>query len=255
MKRRRIEPIYTNTYQQLRNRSRRFRYFLIALILILLVGGWFGYRHYQQNKMHQFPVRGVSLTQSNGFVDFQQLQHQGYQFAYLRATSGATYTDDEFQSNYDRSQGTNLEMGVYHVYSYSTSAKAQYRNFIQEVGQRHGQLPIAVQVTTYGSYTADYLKRTKAQQQLQAFISLIKDHYQKRVIIWCSQPVWRVLAQTPLGRDQHWLQASLLNRQSQKTRFIEYDDGAAVKLNGQSQTVAASVFNGSQKQWNAWVTE
>ncbi|WP_203649253.1 GH25 family lysozyme [Secundilactobacillus yichangensis] len=254
MKRRRIEPIYTNTYKQLRNRSRRLRFFSILLILIVIIGGWFGYQHYRDQQLRQYPVKGVTLNQANGFVDFQQLAHQGYQFAYLRATSGATYTDDQFQSNYDRSQGSNLEIGVYHVYSYTTSPVDQLKNFEQEVDQRKGQLPVAVQVTTYGNYDARYLEGAKPRQKLQQFISLVQQRYNKRIIIWCTPTVWRALADSSLGRYNNWLQTGSLSRQSKQTAFIEYNQNATVKLNGQSQTVGAAVFNGSQHRWNTWIT-
>lgn len=255
MKRRRVEPIYTNTYQQLRNRSRRFRIIVLVLTLLIIIGGWFGYQHYRKQQMSNFPVRGVSLTQDNGFVDFQQLQHQGYQFAYLRATSGATYTDDQFQSNYDRSQGTNLEMGVYHVYSYTTTAVAQYQNFVQEVGKRSGQLPLAIQISTYGDYSTTYLQRPAPQKRLARLISLLKQHYNKRIIIWTTPEIWRSLAHSSIAKNGSWLQTASIKSQNTQTRFIEYDSNATVKLNGQSQTVAASVFNGGQRRWNAWVTQ
>ncbi|GAX02143.1 GH25 family lysozyme [Secundilactobacillus silagei] len=254
MKRQRIEPIYTNTYKKLRNRSRRLRFFSILLILIVIIGGWLGYQHYRNRQLSNYAVRGVSLTQANGFVDFQQLQHQGYQFAYLRATSGATYTDDQFQSNYDRAQGSNLELGVYHVYSYTTSPRAQLQNFTQEVSHRVGQLPIAVQVGTYGNYDARYLTRRSAQNKLQRFISLLQQRYDKRIIIWCTPTVWRALNQSELVRYNCWLQTSRVTDQDDKVVFIEYNETATVKLNGQSQTVGASVFNGSQRQWHSWVT-
>ncbi|MFC6255162.1 GH25 family lysozyme [Secundilactobacillus hailunensis] len=254
MKRQRIEPIYANTYKKLRNRSRRLRFFSILLVLIVIIGGWLGYQHYRNQQLSNYTVRGVSLTQSNGFVDFQQLQHQGYQFAYLRATSGASYTDDQFQSNYDRAQGSNLELGVYHVYSYTTSPKAQLQNFIQEVSQRVGQLPIAVQVGTYGHYDTHYLTQRQAQEKLQQFISLLQQRYDKRIIIWCTPAVWQALKQSKPVRYNCWLQTSRVADQDNKAVFIEYNKNATVKLNGQSQTVGGSVFNGSQRQWNSWVT-
>lgn len=254
MRRRQIEPIYTNTYKQLRSRSRRLRFFWTLLIIIVVMGGWFGYQHYRDQQLSKFPVRGVSLSQANGFVDFQQLKHQGYQFAYLRATSGATYADDQFQSNYDRSQGSDLEIGVYHVYSYTTSPSAQLKNFDQTVDQRKGQLPIAVQVTTYGNYDAGYLKQPGPQQKLQQFISLLRQKYGKQVIIWCTPTVWRAIAQSPLESYDAWLQTDNVSHQDNQVTFIEYDQKATVKLNGQSQTVGGSVYNGSQHQWNTWIT-
>ncbi len=255
MKRRRIEPIYTNTYRQLRNRSRRLRFFSILLILIIIAGGWFGYRHYRDQQLSHYRVRGVTLDQANGFVDFQQLSQQGFQFAYLRATSGATYTDDQFQSNYDRSQGSSLKIGVYHVYSYTTSPKAQFKNFEREVGYREGQLPIAVQVTTYGKYNARYLRQSEPQKKLLQFVSLLQQHYDKRIIIWCTPNIWQSINQTSLARYKTWLQTSSLSHQSGQVVFITYDEKATVKLNGQSQTVPASVFNGSQRQWHSWSTQ
>ncbi|GAX03791.1 lysozyme [Secundilactobacillus pentosiphilus] len=255
MKRRRIEPIYTNTYKQLRNRSRRLRFFSVLLILAVIFGGWFGYRHYRDQQLSHYLVKGVALSQSNGFVDFQQLAQKEVQFAYLRATSGATYTDDQFQSSYDRSQGSHLAIGVYHVYSYTTSPQAQLKNFEEEVGQRHGQLPIAVQVTTYGDYDARYLRQAAPQKRLQQFMSLLRQHYDKRLIIWCTPSIWQSLDRSSLGRYRTWVQTANLSHQNQRVAFIGYNANATIKLNGQSQTVGAVVFNGSKRQWRSWITQ
>ena len=111
---------------------------------------------------------------------------------------GATYTDDQFQSNYDRAQGSNLELGVYHVYSYTTSPRAQLQNFTQEVSHRVGQLPIAVQVGTYSITMHWHPTRRSAQNKLQQFISLLQQRYDKRIIIWCTPTVWRALNQSEL---------------------------------------------------------
>lgn len=255
MKRRRIEPIYANTYQRLRRRSRWLRFFMMLLIVLVIVGGWLTYQHYRNQQLSNFPVRGVSLDQDNGFVDFQQLQHQNFQFAYLRATSGATYTDDQFQSSYDRALGSNLEIGIYHVYSYSTTPAAQFANFKSEVGNRLGKLPIAIQLTTYGDYNTSTLKQADTQKRLKTFIQLLTQHYHRSTVLWCNASVWQALSTSKLSMQTQWLADGSLAKQPNSIRFIEYAPQGKIRQSGQSQTVPISVFNGSQRQWNAWVTK
>jgi len=109
-KRRDYQPIYDNTYQ----RQRRHFWWGVGLFLIcVIVGGlgWWQWQAYQRRQLSNYPIQGVVINQDSGYLDFQQLaKHE--KFAYLQATSGATYTDDAYGDNFSRSQGADIAVGV-----------------------------------------------------------------------------------------------------------------------------------------------
>lgn len=253
MKRRGVQPIYSNTYRKLRRRYWFLRVGAIGLVLLVFLGGGLFFHYQKQQRLNRFPVHGVALSQEAGFVDFQQLAKQNISFAYLHATTGASYTDDQFQSGYDRAVGTNLAIGVYHVFSFSTSVNAQFKNFKNAVQQRFGNLPIALHVSLYDGYTEKQLRQSKMGLRVAAFIRQVKAYYGRPIVVWCSPKVWQVIKSPALSQNDRWLIAGNLSRASSNDRFIEYNPNGTVKLNGQNQPVSLSVFNGTKDQWRAFL--
>ena len=250
MKQRQIKPIYANTYQQLRHQYHRRRAWLIVLVLLVLIGGWLTWRHYRQAQLDRYPIRGVAIDQENGFVDFQLVEQAHQQFVYLHTSSGATYTDDQFKNSYNRALGSSLSIGVYHVYSFSTSPKAQLANFTQEVGHKIGNLPIAVQVDFYDQYNAHRLATPKSRHRLSEFVHLVQQRYHRRVIVWSPDQVWQTLKSAAIAKQPRWAVSNGARKLSQQVLFNEFDSDWSLKLGQQKQTVPAIYFNGSRHEWN-----
>lgn len=147
MKRQDVQPIYKRA-----QKHRLFwRWSLVFFVVLIVVGGSYGIYRYQRNQLlKQYPIKGVSLSQTDGYIDFEQLKTDGYKFVYLRASQGSVYTDDSFSNNFQRSQGSQLPIGVYHVFSFSSSPNAQFKNFTRQVGYDTGSLPIAISVQQIG---------------------------------------------------------------------------------------------------------
>lgn len=255
MKRNDVQPIYSNTYRKLHRRY-WFKRILIGLIIFLLiVAGFLFWRHQRQAQLNRFPVRGVALTQDAGFVDFQQVAKKNVSFVYLRATIGASYTDDQFQSGYDRAEGTNLGIGVFHVFSFTTSAAAQVKNFKNEAGTRLGQLPIALQVSLYGDYNTKTVASQKIRKRLVKVATELRTYFGHPVIIWCTASVWQAVSSTQLRSFPRWYTEDNPKKLAKQVRFVEYDPNGKLTVNGQQQSVAWSAFNGNKRQWQNYLQQ
>ena len=101
---------------------------LIAILIVVLssIFGYVAYQSYENNMINKYQVKGIMISQSNGYIDFVTLANTGQKFVYIRASQGATYTDDDFSDNFQRSQGSGLQVGSYHVFSTQTAIKDQY---------------------------------------------------------------------------------------------------------------------------------
>ncbi|WP_341779946.1 GH25 family lysozyme [Levilactobacillus sp. HBUAS70063] len=251
MKRRDYQPIYDNTF---RRRHRHRRWLLIVAVLVLLVGGgwgWFQWNAHQRAQVASYPVRGVTINQDSGYLDFQQLaKHET--FAYLQATSGATYTDDDFSDNYSRSQGADIQIGVAHTFSFTTSAQRQYRHFRRTVKRNSGTLPIMVAVSYYGKYNSSNSDMATQGQKLKRLVRLLNQHYHQGVVIFASQSVLTQFVKPVLPQQDYWTAGGKLSGHTQQVKLIEYDADGTITQNGQDLAVAKSVFNGSRRDWHAF---
>ncbi|WP_203637412.1 GH25 family lysozyme [Levilactobacillus wangkuiensis] len=246
MKRTEYKPIYENTYR--RRHHRRWWWSLgLLLVVVIAVVGWSQWQAHQKRQLENYPVRGMTINQDSGYLDFQQLAKHT-DFVYLQATSGATYTDDDFSDNYSRSQGADLKVGVAHTFSFTSSAARQYRHFHETVGQDTGTLPIMVAVSYYGKYNSSNTDMAAQGQKLKTLVSRLK-WYHQGVIIFANKQVLTQFVRPVLPSEDYWIAGGKLAGHDSQVKLIEYDADGSVTQNGQDQPVARSVFNGNRRVW------
>lgn len=166
-----VRPIYSDTFK----RRRRWRRGLIVLVLIVVVAVGIYARFFKTSRpsVHDYPVMGVRLDQSDGAQDFAGLKNRGVQFAYLKGTEGASYFDDNFASNFHRAIGSGVAVGVYHFFSFASTPDAQADYLIRQVGDRTGQLPLTVYVAAY----TDLPKKKTLNANLKQLLKRLDTHY------------------------------------------------------------------------------
>lgn len=252
MAKRKIESIYDDTFRRRdRHHSKKNRWLgLIVGLMIVCIAGVLIWHNHHQSALSAYAVRGVSVSQDDGYIDFHQLQDDKIKFAYLKSTSGASYMDDSFIDNYQRISGSNLQVGIYQQFSFSSSAKSQFRYLVSQVQQQSGNLPIAIQVSYYGKYADNPPDASKQGKKLALLAELLAEHYGQGVIIWASPAVQKEIVDPNLTQAKKWLVLSKLRRQGQRVVFMQYTGHQKLEIDGVKTDVSQSVFNGSLKEWN-----
>ncbi|WP_137597298.1 GH25 family lysozyme [Paucilactobacillus kaifaensis] len=252
MAKRKIEPIYDDTFRRSdRHHSRKYRWLgvLAGIIVVCIIGGLIWHNHHQ-SALNAYAVRGVSVSQDDGYIDFHQLQNDKIKFAYLKSTSGASYMDDSFIDNYQRISGSNLQVGIYQQFSFSSSAKSQFHYFVSQVKQQSGNLPIAIQVSYYGKYANNPPDARKQGKKLALLAELLSEHYGQGCIIWATPTVQKELVDPNLPQAKKWMVLPKLKRQGKSVFFMQYTGHQKLEIDGVKTDVTQSVFNGSLKEWN-----
>lgn len=221
---------------------------VILLLGLLAVGGVWWHGH-QQSAFQAYPIRGVSVDQDDGYIDFHQLQQSNLKFVYLKSTSGASYLDDNFLPNYQRVSGTTLQVGIYQEFSFSSSAERQYQYLVSQVGQQSGNLPIAIHITMddqTSQATPDYQKQG---QKLARLVSLLTERYGQGCIIWASPTIQKRLVTPYVTNTKRWLVMDKLKRQGSQVKFMQYTGNDKLKVAGKKTDLTVSVFNGTKADW------
>jgi len=65
--------------------------------------------------MSNLYIPGVDVSKWQGMMDWQKCKAAGAKYAFVRATVGAGYKDEQFERNYKEIQKTGLPVGFYHV--------------------------------------------------------------------------------------------------------------------------------------------
>ncbi|WP_125981991.1 GH25 family lysozyme [Loigolactobacillus iwatensis] len=239
-------------------RKKQWRQRLIMLTLLLcLIGviGGFGYHKFHEGTrpdIKSFPILGLRVSQDDGFLDFQNLQKAGVNFVYLRASQGKSYSDDNFSTNYWRAVGTNMAIGVYQDYSFTSSPKAQYRQFSQTVGQQSGNLPIMINVIYYGNYQKEPPTSSRQIAHLREFVNLLRTNYHRSVVLLGNQQV----ATTLLRRLKlpYALASQRLPKDQHNLVFWEYSEAGKLKVAGQNQRYTTLVYLHKQARWQQFIS-
>ncbi len=93
------------------------------------------------------PIRGIDASLFQNVIDWAAVKESGLvQFAYARATDGASFCDPEFSRNHDTARERNLPFGAYHFWRFDDDPAAQARNFLartHDAGRFGTLLPMA----------------------------------------------------------------------------------------------------------------
>lgn len=235
---RRKRPIYANTY-----RRRRWVLFglAVAIVVLALGGAWwyFAHRNPRPNAT-RYPVLGVRLDQTDGDQDFAALHKAGVSFAYLKATEGASYFDDDFAFNYQHAAGSGVALGVYHFLSFDSTPAKQAAQFETNVGNDIGTLPIGIEVGYYSDYVDSPPPASKVRRQLTQLIALLAAKYQRPVVIMGTPRVLAVVARVSPASPR-WVIAA------KPTKTATYWEYATAKLpQGPAAEYRAVVFTGTR---------
>lgn len=236
-----------------------WRWLLIAMLGLALVGGGYGIYHWwhlrHQTMMARYPVTGAAIDQSAGFIDFQALSKTGLKFVYLKTTVGNRYVDDDFSGNYSRSSGSPLKVGVYLTYSPQSSINSQLNYFEHQIGHDTGTLPIMIAVTDAGASfgSAQAVKRTA--NRLSVMLETLRQDYAQPVGVWVSTQGYHALQKQLPNAGLTLEDASLKPRNQNAVQFIMYDADGSIEVAGTKQSMSLMVYNGSKQKFSEYDNE
>lgn len=232
------QPIYADTFAKHRRWGITGLAVAVVLIIVATVA-YFALRN-PRPSVHRYPVLGVQLTQSDGTQNFTSLHKQGVTFAYLKATQGSSYFDDDFNTNYSAGIASSVDVGVYHYFSFDSTPTAQADSFFKHVGSNTGTLPIGVYVTAY----TELPSRERLSQNLQQFVNLLTQHYTgRRVVIMGSPTVLKLVQSVAKGAPR--MVISTQHGDVGTHAFWEYTTGAPLP-GGTGTRYTAIVYNGTR---------
>lgn len=96
-------------------------------------------------------VLGIDVSHHQKTINWDTVKGQSIAFAYIKATEGGTFKDSLFKCNYDRAKRAGVLVGAYHFFTFCSSARDQFRNFVQNATAVAGDLPPAVDVEFLGN--------------------------------------------------------------------------------------------------------
>lgn len=237
------------------------RVFILVSILCFLSSCYVfcvynGYILLNNPSKHKYPVAGVDLSHYQGSVDWDILDKQNIQFAYIKATEGSNYIDKCFSYNWEESEKEKLKVGAYHFFSFDSPGETQADNFIKNVKRREGMLPPVVDVEYYADKKNQPPDPLVLREQLQVLLNQLQEHYDMCPVIYSTEEFWRGYLEGYFEKYPLWIRNVYTKPQHDiQWTFWQYSNRGRLKgYSGSEKYIDLNVFNGDEEVWEAWMT-
>ena len=85
-------------------------------------------------------IPGIDVSHYQGTIDWAKVKASGVQFAYIKATQGASFVDPKLAENVEGAASVEIPIGLYHVFV-ANSGEEQEQNWLKATRQYPAQLP------------------------------------------------------------------------------------------------------------------
>jgi lysozyme len=98
-------------------------------------------------------IPGIDVSHYQGTIDWAKVKAAGIQFAYIKATQGASFVDPKLAENVEGAAAVEIPIGLYHLFV-ANSGEEQEQNWLKATRQYPAQLPAWLDVEP-GAVTSD----------------------------------------------------------------------------------------------------
>ena len=232
---------------------------LLVLINLLLLGVLVFQKKISFNtpSEEKYPIRGIDVSNYQGKIDWQIIEQQNVQFAFIKATEGSGHIDAQFEENWKNAAQTDLQIGAYHFFSFESSGKEQAKHFMEVVPQTEGMLPPVVDVEFYGDYIKKKPEVEETRQRLQEFLDEIEAYYGMKPIIYATESAYSRYIRGAFEEYPLWIRNVYFSPNISmpgKWLFWQYSsEGELEGYHGTQKYIDLNVFNGSREDWDNFV--
>lgn len=175
------------------------RFLIVTLVLVgLVVGGYFvamkmGIIWDEEVDEELYGVRGIAVNEVNGVIDWTKVKKEGnISFAFIKATEGTAFRDENFSVNYVGAVKQGISVGVYHDFLYGSNAETQAKHYINTVRVKGAKLKPAVRFSFDPTILAEDQIETFKQDVFTMFETL-EGNYKKAPMMYCTQEVYETV--------------------------------------------------------------
>jgi lysozyme len=218
---------------------------LIAFILVGAALTLFGIWIPNYPSRSAFPVRGVDISHHQGAIRWNQISSSEVHFAYIKATEGADFHDNDFAQNWSEAKKAGIAVGAYHFYTLGTPGRRQAANFIATVPIDSTALPPAIDLEISGYNRTHTEAVPEFQRELSAFIAAVSAHFRKTPVIYTTSDFQKDYL-SGLALDRFWIREVIVKP---RTTWSLWQFSARGRVRGVRGFVDLNVFRGTRAEF------
>jgi lysozyme len=145
-------------------------------------------------------IDGIDVSHWQGAIDWRAVRGGGVEFAFIKATEGATYADPEFARNWAGAAEAGVMRGAYHYFRPNVDPVKQAENFLRVAQIRPGDLPPVLDVETSDGVAGDALLRS-----VRVWLETVERATGKRPVVYTYPDFWNRYASGSVGAYPLWI--------------------------------------------------
>ncbi len=205
-----------------------------------------------------YSVHGIDVSKYQGDIDWSAVKQSGVSFAWIKATEGGDVVDTKFAQNWFLAKAAGLPRGAYHFAYWCRPAQEQAAWFLANVPYDPDALPPVLDVEWNGNSKtcAKRLPRDEAISAMRIILAAMEKAYGKRPVIYTSVDFYRDVMAGEFTDYPIWVR-SVKYFPSVKygdRRWHFWQHTAEGHVPGIHGYVDRNAFNGSESDWEAWLT-
>ena len=195
-----------------------------------------------------YEIHGIDISHHQGRIDWDELKDHGMinnspiRFIMIKATEGATQTDENFHDNFYQARENGFTRGAYHFYSVHTPARQQAEHFMDEVKLDNGDLPPVLDVEHKPKNQTD----EEFKSSVLVWLDIIENHYQVKPIIYTYYKFkMRYLSDSIFDQYPYWIAHYYVDSVEYKGQWKFWQHTDVGRLPGIKGNVDFNIYNGS----------
>ncbi|PWJ55582.1 lysozyme [Dyadobacter jejuensis] len=139
----------------------------------------------------RYAIHGIDVSHHNARIDWDKLKNTPIgeavvDFAYIKATEGATHLDRQFRTNWKEAKRVGMTRGAYHFYNPRVLSGLQFENFKRQVRLEPGDLPPVLDLEVNAGKPDEIIIKGVAN-----WLRLAEEHYGVRPIIYVNEHYYK----------------------------------------------------------------
>ena len=204
-----------------------------------------------------YSVHGVDVSSYQGEIDWIELQKNGIDFAFIKATEGSGYVDKMFSQNIGGISKTDVAPGAYHFMSFESDGKSQAENFIATVKKEKILLPPVIDLELYGRYNYAPPDEETVTAILDDLISSLYAEYGKMPIIYTNRRAYSLYVSGRYKDCDIWICDVVKKPElpdGRKWLFWQYSHtGKLSGYSGSEKHIDLNLFSGTDKEFKEYI--
>jgi lysozyme len=218
---------------------------LIALILVAGLLTLFGIWIPNYPSRSTYPIRGVDISHHQRAIRWDQISSSEVQFAYIKATEGGDFRDNDFRQSWAGAKNAGVAPGAYHFYTLGTTGHRQAANFIATVPIDSAALPPAIDLEISGYNRSHAESVQDFQRELSDFMEDVSAQYRKAPVIYTTLDFQKDYL-SGMTLDRLWIREVMLKP---RTPWAFWQFSSRGRVRGIQGFVDLNVFRGTRAEF------